>query len=440
MKFPPYPRYKDSGVEWLGEVPEHWEVLRNKVIFKEIDERSSTGDEELLTVSHITGVTPRSEKEVNMFLAETLEGYKKSKRGDLIINTMWAFMGALGVTNYDGVVSPSYNVYRPRIQGKVHPKYLDHLYRTPNHIIEILRFSKGIWDSRLRLYPDAFLSMRLSLPPYKEQEEIVGYLDRETLKIDELIGKQERLITLLKEKKQALISHAVTKGLNPNVPRKDSGIAWLGDIPKHWELWKIAHAYPNIGSGTTPPSDEQKWYDGEFAWVTTGELREKVITETTKTVTAEALKKFSALKVHPKGSILIAMYGATIGRVAVLGIEATTNQACCALPKSTILDNDFVFYWLIGCRNEILFLAYGAGQPNISQDLISGLRVSAPPLSEQKEITAYLDRETAKIDALMDKARQAIELLQEHRTTLISSAITGKIDVRQYRNGNLSNH
>lgn len=206
---PNVPR-KDSGVTWIGGIPEHWEVLRNKVIFRETDEKSLSGEEELLTVSHITGVTPRSEKEVNMFLAESLEGYKKCKRGDLIINTMWAFMGALGLTDYDGVVSPSYNVYRLRNQGKVYPKYLDHLYRTPNHITEILRYSKGIWDSRLRLYPDAFLSMRVALPPYEEQKAIVEYLDRETTNIDALMEKARRAIELLQEHRTALISSAVT--------------------------------------------------------------------------------------------------------------------------------------------------------------------------------------------------------------------------------------
>lgn len=156
----------------------------------------------------------------------------------------------------------------------------------------------------------------------------------------------------------------------PYASYKDSGIDWLGQIPEHWELWKVAHAFSSIGSGTTPPSDEQKWYGGKVAWVTTSELRERLITETIKTITSEALKKFSALKLHPKGSILIAMYGATIGRVAILGIEATTNQACCVLSESRVLYSRFVYYWLIGFRNEIVSLAYGAEQPNISQDLI----------------------------------------------------------------------
>jgi type I restriction enzyme S subunit len=201
---------KDSGIEWLGEIPGHWEVLRNKTIFREVDDRSITGHEELLSVSHLTGVTPRAEKTVYMFKAETLEGYKKCERGDLIINTMWAYMGALGSTEYEGVVSPSYNVYRLRKKGLVNPKYLDYLYRIPTHIGEITRYSKGVWESRLRLYPDSFLSMHSPLPPRQEQDKIVGFLDSLLLHLNELKGRCKSAIELLQEHSTALISAAVT--------------------------------------------------------------------------------------------------------------------------------------------------------------------------------------------------------------------------------------
>ena len=152
-------------MEWLGEVPAHWEVKRNKSIFRQADDRSTTGEEELLSVSHITGVTPRSEKTVNMFMAETLEDYKRCQPGDLVINTMWAYMGALGTAKILGVVSPSYNVYRTRNPECINPQYIDYLYRTPRHITEIGRNSRGVWESRLRLYPNEFFDMRTPLPP-----------------------------------------------------------------------------------------------------------------------------------------------------------------------------------------------------------------------------------------------------------------------------------
>ena len=201
---------KPSGVEWIGEIPAHWEVKRNKRIFHERDDRSATGKEELLTVSHITGVSPRAEKKnVGMFLARTLEGYKHCSVGNLVINTMWAWMGALGISTFDGIVSPSYNVYQLK-SSEYLPRYYDYLYRTPNHINEIIRWSKGIWTSRWRLYPDAFFSMFTITPPFGEQTQIVDFLDCKNKQIDELIATEQRKIELLQEYRQSLISEAVT--------------------------------------------------------------------------------------------------------------------------------------------------------------------------------------------------------------------------------------
>ena len=201
---------KPSEVEWIGEIPKHWRVKRNKRIFHERDDRSATGKEELLTVSHITGVSPRAEKKnVGMFLAETLEGYKHCSVGNLVINTMWAWMGALGISTIEGIVSPSYNVYELK-SSEYLPRYYDYLYRTPNHVTEIIRWSKGIWNSRWRLYPDAFFSMFTITPPFREQAKIVDFLDCKTEQIDELMVAEQQKIELLKEYRQSLISEAVT--------------------------------------------------------------------------------------------------------------------------------------------------------------------------------------------------------------------------------------
>lgn len=199
---------KDSGIPWLGEIPRHWEVVRAKVLFRESKERSDTGEEELLTVSHITGVTPRSEKTVYMFEAETLEGYKLCRKGDLAINTMWAWMGALGIVPCDGVVSPSYNVYKPYDQIGVW--YYDYLFRTPAFVSEIIRWSKGVWTSRLRLYPNEFFQILLPVPPPDEREQIVSNLRTFLGKDQQLIEKTKLSIDKLQEYRQALISAAVT--------------------------------------------------------------------------------------------------------------------------------------------------------------------------------------------------------------------------------------
>jgi len=199
---------RDSGITWLGEIPAQWETERTRWLFKERDQRSTTGEEELLTVSHLTGVTPRSEKDVNMFEAETTEGYKICVTGDLVINTLWAWMGAMGVAPVDGIASPAYNVYEPG--DRLEPSYVDALVRLPVFAQEVTRYSKGVWSSRLRLYPEGFFEVFLPVPSLSEQRAIVAHIAKESAKLDELRAATERTIALLKERRAALISAAVT--------------------------------------------------------------------------------------------------------------------------------------------------------------------------------------------------------------------------------------
>jgi len=204
--------FRDSGIPWLGRVPTHWETERAKWLFRERDERSVTGEEEMLTVSHLTGVTPRSEKEVNMFEAETTEGYKICHSGDLVINTLWAWMGAMGVSRHHGIVSPAYHVYIPG--ERMDSGYVDALFGIPIFALEATRFSKGVWSSRLRLYPEGFFEILLPVPPLEEQRAIVAYIQSETSKLDKLSASAERTLTLLKERRSVLIADAVTGKLS----------------------------------------------------------------------------------------------------------------------------------------------------------------------------------------------------------------------------------
>ena len=199
---------RPSGIDWLGDIPAHWEVERSRWLFNERDERSETGEEEMLTVSHITGVTPRSQKDVNMFEAETTAGYKLCFTGDLVINTLWAWMGAMGTAPVDGIVSPAYNVYTPG--QRLLPAYVDALVRIPVFAQEVTRYSKGVWSSRLRLYPEGFFETFWPVPPLDEQEQIVARIAEERVKIDKLATATERSIGLLKERRSALIAAAVT--------------------------------------------------------------------------------------------------------------------------------------------------------------------------------------------------------------------------------------
>jgi type I restriction enzyme, S subunit len=203
-----------GGVDWIGEIPEHWKIRRAKYLFREIDERSKTGDEELLSVSHITGVTPRSEKNVNMFLAEDYSGSKLCHKDDLVINIMWAWMGALGVSKQTGIVGPSYGVFRQLKTKIFNSWYLEHLLRSIEYIAQYNRISTGLHSSRLRLYADMFLNMEILLPPKDEQDQIEAIATEQTKEIDTAIKAIDREIEVIKELRSILISQAVTGKIN----------------------------------------------------------------------------------------------------------------------------------------------------------------------------------------------------------------------------------
>ncbi|WP_037428293.1 restriction endonuclease subunit S [Shewanella colwelliana] len=194
---------------------------------------------------------------------------------------------------------------------------------------------------------------------------------------------------------------------------KESGVEWVGKIPSDWSMWKLAHAFNEIGSGTTPPTNNEEWFKGNVPWITTGELREKVIIDTKKKLSDSTLTTFPTLRKYPVGSVAIAMYGATIGRLGIFGVEATTNQACCVMTTSKQLDNKYLFYWLWAFKEDIIRLSSGGGQPNINQEKVASLKVSAPKPEEQQKIANFLDHETAKIDTLITKQEKLIELLKE---------------------------
>lgn len=211
---------------------------------------------------------------------------------------------------------------------------------------------------------------------------------------------------------------------------KDSGIDWIGQIPEHWEVKKITHLFSKVGSGTTPTAGLAQYYEnGSINFLQTGDLNDNLITNTSKKITENALKDCSSLKIYPKGSLVIAMYGATIGKLGILDIETTTNQACCVLgDNKSNVEIKYIFYWFSFAKKQIISMSYGGGQPNISQDLIKSLRLNFPPIQEQEAIANFLDEKTAKIDALVQTKEQQIEKLKELRQAKIHQAVTKGLD------------
>ena len=434
MAYKRYEKYKDSSVEWIGEIPAHWEVKRIKYLVQLVTKKASDiyNDKPYIGLENIK---PRIGK-LNLNINEDeqlIEGESLLfKPDDVLFGKLRPYLAKCIIVDFYGRCTSELLVLRSK--GKILPKYLYYFMLSDNFVEVVNSSTYGAKMPRVNW--DFVGDLRIPLPFISEQEFIIDYLDQKTAEIDSLITDKEKLIEILQEKRQAIISEAVTKGLDRNVPMKDSGVEWIGEIPAHWKLYKITQIFNLISSGTTPASTNLEYYDGSIPWVNTGDLNDGYIYDTPKKVTEIALIECSALKLFPVNTLLIAMYGATIGKLGITKIVASTNQACCALanPQNAIVK--FVFYWFLANRNNIISMAYGGGQPNISQNLIKSLRVPLPKIEEQKSIVSFLDQKTAEIDSLIADIQIQIAKLKEYRQALISEAVTGKIDVRNY---NISN-
>lgn len=437
MSFPRYPKYKDSGVEWLGEVPVHWEAKRLGSLFSQAFEE---GEDNLpiLSVSIHDGVSDKeleeNELDRKVSRSEDRSKYKKVIPGDLVYNMMRAWQGGFGSVSVLGMVSPAYVVARPKTP--LSSEFVEQLLRTPQAVEQMRRLSHGVTDFRLRLYWEEFKSIRIAIPPAVEVPSIIKFIDHETSKIDVLIAEQERLIELLKEKRQAVISHAVTKGLNPNVKLKPSGVEWLGDVPEHWEIRRVKNYFKTCSGGTPNTSLQELYYTSEngIPWIRTTDLNNGFIKEAEIFITEQALAD-SACAILPVGTVLVAMYGGdgTVGKNGLLEISAAINQAVCGLLPSPSHVHEYVFryiqfyrpYWMIGAESS-------RKDPNISQESVQNAPFPRPPLEEQLAIIAHLKRLLSQLDDLAIQSETAIQILHERRTALISAAVTGKIDVRNY--------
>ena len=266
---------KDSGIEWIGEIPESWKVSRIKQLFSEVNDRCENGENyTLLSVSEYYGVAPKIERisdDDMLTHAETLDGYKICKENDLVINIMLAWKRALGVSEYTGIVSPAYCIYRAK--QNMCAKYFHYLFRTDMYANLFKQYSTGIIDSRLRLYPDKFLALKCQVPPIDTQRRIAAYLDRKCSQIDAIIARQQEVIEKLKAYKLSVITEAVAKGLNPDVPMKDSGVEWIGKIPEHWMMLKLKYASSILrGKFNHRPRNDPAYYDGNHPFVQTGDV------------------------------------------------------------------------------------------------------------------------------------------------------------------------
>jgi len=442
-KYQAYPEYKDSGVEWLGELPQDWDALRGKLVFSEYNERSESGDETLLSVSEYYGVKPRGDViDDGDFLsrAESLVGYKKCETNDLVMNIMLAWKRGLGVTKYEGIVSPAYSVFR--FNENADPKYMHYLLRTDIYTGHFKSRSTGVIDSRLRLYPESFGNVPIIIPPVEQQSQIANFLDHETAKIDTLIEQQQQLIKLLKEKRQAVISHAVTKGLNPSAPMRDSGIEWLGEVPEHWDVCKLKHIISVLESGVSVNAADVPAQGNEFGVLKTSCVYTRFFrVYENKTV---VLEEYNRVKCPiRKGAIIISRMNTPelVGASAVVEDDNPNIFLPDRLWQTVFEDESrqssrFISYFMMiqGFRNQISLAAEGASSSmqNIAKEDYLSINIALPTVKEQDEIVAVLARKLGALNKLEKQSNRAIGLMQERRTALISAAVTGKIDVRNH--------
>ncbi|CAG19295.1 hypothetical type I restriction-modification system specificity determinant [Photobacterium profundum SS9] len=429
---PKYEAYNESGVEWIGNIPEHWNITKAKYLFNEVDERSVTGHEELLSVSHITGVTPRSEKNVSMFMAEDYSGSKTCQADDIVFNTMWAWMGALGVSERSGIVSPSYGVFRQKFTNTFNAKYLEYLLKTPKYIEHYNKVSTGLHSSRLRFYGHMFFDMKMGYPHIDEQNGIIKFLDNKTNKIDEAAAIKEKQISLLKERKQIIIQQAVTRGLNPDVPMRDSGVDWIGEIPDHWCSEPIKYSLKGIidCEHKTAPFVDKK----EFFVVRTSNVKQgKLVIEDAKYTNEYGYKEWTSRGVPFPGDILLTR-------------EAPAGEAC-LVPDDRKLCLGQRMVWLKVDRTRLLpefalsliyssvvrtyidFLSAGSTVLHFNMADIKNIPVILPPINEQAILVTHIKKHSDKIDKAIELEQQQISKLKEYKSILINSAVTGKIKV-----------
>jgi type I restriction enzyme S subunit len=441
MSLPRYPKYKASNVRWLGHLPAHWKVERLKracnVIPSNIDKKSYD-DEVAIALCNYTDVyyneqiTPSiafmpataSEEQISKFTlraGDTLITKDSETANDIAIS---AFVPA----DMPGVVC-GYHLAIVRPKDRHDGFYFKRLFDSSYVKSCFAVAANGL--TRVGLSQYALDNLVVPLPPYDEQVAIAAFLHRETCKIDGLVAEQEKLLTLLAEKHHATISHAVTRGLNSEATMKDSGVAWLGNVPAHWSVGTLGYL-ATISTGSTPDRGEPSFWNGSIPWIKTGEINWSPIDEAEEFITDAGVAN-SAVKLAKPGTLMMAMYGqgVTRGRVALLSIEAAYNQACAAIAFGPRVSGEYGRYFFIAAYHHVRDSGNETSQMNLGSGIIAKFKLPIPPLAEQQSIVAFLDTETIKLDALKAEAMRTIELLKERRSALISAAVTGKIDVRE---------
>lgn len=426
----PYPSYRIAEGQWLGSIPDHWDVRRLKYVLRETDQRSTSGREQLLRVSQYTGVTQRTRSDGSDEVdsrADSLVGYKRVDPDDLVINIMLAWNGSIGVSRYAGITSPAYCVYR--FSTGVQPWYYHHLLRSPGYKARIKASSTGVVESRLRLYSDDLGRIEVLIPPPAEQTAIVRFLDWANGRLEHAIRAKRKVIALLAEQKQAIIHRAVTRGVDPTAPLKPSGIPWLGHIPAHWEVRRVKSlSVVKRGASPRPIADMRYFHDeGEYAWVRIKDVTASSRYLETTTERLSDLGKSRSVPLEP-GTIFLSIAG-SVGKPVIAKIKCCIHDGFVYFPQFRG-NAEFLLYVFSSARVYDGLGKLGT-QLNLNTETVGGIRVPWPDPTEQERIVAHLDRELGTFDVALSRLEREIDLLREYRTRLVADVVTGKLDVRK---------
>ncbi len=435
----PYPDYKDSGLPWVGQVPAHWDVLPNRALFAEISDRGHV-DEEMLSVTISKGIIRQrallrdsSKKDSSR---SDKSAYKLISPRDIAYNKMRAWQGAIGASSLRGIISPAYVVMRLRDVKNI-PEYFHSLFRTPQFAKEAERWSYGITSDMWSLRPEHFRMIYSPLPSLDEQKAIVRFLGWANSRLERTIRAKRKVIALLNEQKQAIIHHAVTRGLDPDVPMKDSGIYWLGQIPRHWQVRRLGHV---IQLKTGFPFASTSFLVGESGTrllrginVTPFGVRWDSVVRW-KRKPEDGLDEFSLIN----GDIVLGMdrpiVASGVRASMVMSVDAPSLllQRVARLRPSHAVNPEFLLMILRG-RTFAEYMApifTGISVPHLSPDQIKNFTILVPPLDEQEEIVCAVKSKTNDLHAVISRLENEIELLREYRTRLVADVVTGKLDVR----------
>ena len=428
-----YESYKDSGVKWLGEIPSHWEVKRLRAALSERKERYNSS-ESLIILSLIKdkGIIPYDEKgEVGNKSKDDHTQYKVARAGDLVINSMNVIIGSLGISPYDGYISPAYYSFIP--SKNVNLAFYNYILSLRKVQQSIRCYSKGIMEIRLKISSYDFLSMPFPFPSLKEQDAIVSYLDAATSKIDAAIAQQQNMIDLLNERKQIIINNAVTKGLDPNAPMKDSGIEWVGMMPKGWELRKLKTLVSKVGSGITPKGGGSVYVDEGIMLLRSQNVYFEGFKLSDVAYITEAMDDNMRNTRVCEGDVLINITGGSIGRCYYVpkGFpRANVNQHVCIV-RPHFFSTKYLYYLLRSkcCQIQVDLKQTGGNREGLTSAALKNFILPIPPVNIQMDIIEYLDKTDRDLQSSIELCKNKISLLQERKQIIINDVVTGKVKV-----------